>query len=611
MKTSHLFAFILLLLFLPIALLYGAIDIKNMNRPLLLSSKIYVDKKGKTFEEIFKSAKFTPFNKKEINFGFTRNTTLWIHFTLYNSGEQKETKILQIRNPLLEDVSLYRKTQKIQHKGTLYQSIPRDELHTIFEITLQPKELQEYYLKVHNTTTTLRLSIRLKDKLNYLKDEYHEQNIIFIFLSILGLLFLYNLILYLYTKEKVYIFYLMYLFALLFQQSTYLGITQMFAPSWFVYYDNLAVVFKVNLLFISAVFFAKSFLQTQRYEKINKIYNTILALGLIEIPLFGTPWLYLPEVSIVTALFFIYFNMYAAIYIYRQGEKEARFFVIGWTFQLVGFTLMIIDGLGFISIMGELTDIVMFLTALEAIVLSLAFIDRYSIYKKEKERLDASLMQELKKRQEIVELEVKKATTQLKISFENEKNLLKELHHRSKNNLQLILSLVRMQEDETEDKALHSGLQKLEGRINSIAKIYTILDIKENLQKIDMATYIEELCEDIKALSQKNIHYEYDIRNILLPLRSAGYVGLIVNELVTNSIKYVQKEQILIRIKMYEKEGRYVLRLQDNGTGFLLDDVGVEHLGMKLIIALVENQLHGTFTLQKDRDFNCTIRFSE
>jgi len=529
MKTSHLFRFILLLLFLPIALLHGAIDVKNMNRPLLLSSKIYVDKKGKTFEEIVKSAKFIPFNKKEINLGFTRNTTLWIHFTLYNSGEQKETKILQIRNPLLEDVSLYKKTLKPQHKGTLYQSIPRGELHTIFEITLQPKELQEFYLKVRNTTTALRLSIRLKDKLDYLKDEYHEQNIIFIFLSILGLLFLYNFILYLYTKEKVYIFYLLYLFALLFQQSTYLGITQMFAPFWFVYYDNLAVVFKVNVLFISAVFFAKSFLQTQRYKKINKIYNAILLLGLIEIPLFGLPWFYLPEVSIVTALFFIYFNMYAAIYIYKHGKKEARFFIVG--------------------------DIVMFLTALEAIVLSLAFIDRYSIFKKEKEQLDTSLMQELQKRQEIVELEVQKATKHLNISLKNEKNLLKELHHRSKNNLQLILSLVRMQEDETEDKALRLGLQELEGRINSIAKIYTMLDIKEDLQKIDMAAYIEELCEDIKALSQKNVEYEYDIRNILLPIRSAGYVGLIVNELVTNSIKYVQKEQILIQIKMYEKEG--------------------------------------------------------
>jgi len=611
MKTSHLFRFILLLLFLPIALLHGAIDVKNMNRPLLLSSKIYVDKKGKTFEEIVKSAKFIPFNKKEINLGFTRNTTLWIHFTLYNSGEQKETKILQIRNPLLEDVSLYKKTLKPQHKGTLYQSIPRGELHTIFEITLQPKELQEFYLKVRNTTTALRLSIRLKDKLDYLKDEYHEQNIIFIFLSILGLLFLYNFILYLYTKEKVYIFYLLYLFALLFQQSTYLGITQMFAPFWFVYYDNLAVVFKVNVLFISAVFFAKSFLQTQRYKKINKIYNAILLLGLIEIPLFGLPWFYLPEVSIVTALFFIYFNMYAAIYIYKHGKKEARFFIVGWAFQLVGFTLMILDGLGFTSIMGELTDIVMFLTALEAIVLSLAFIDRYSIFKKEKEQLDTSLMQELQKRQEIVELEVQKATKHLNISLKNEKNLLKELHHRSKNNLQLILSLVRMQEDETEDKALRLGLQELEGRINSIAKIYTMLDIKEDLQKIDMAAYIEELCEDIKALSQKNVEYEYDIRNILLPIRSAGYVGLIVNELVTNSIKYVQKEQILIQIKMYEKEGRYVLRLQDNGAGFSLDVAGKEHLGMKLIVALVENQLHGTFTLQKDRDFNCTIRFSE
>ena len=607
MKIS---SFILLLLIIPFSLLHGTIDVKNMQTFLLSSSTLYVDKSGKTFEKIVKSAKFTPFDKKEINLGFTRNTTLWIHFTLYNSGKQKETRILQIRNPLLEDVSLYKKTQKPQHKGTLYQSIPRDELHTIFEITLHPKELQEYYLKVRNTTTALRLSIRLKDKLDYLKDEYHEQNIIFIFLSILGLLFLYNFVLYLYTKERVYIFYLLYLFALLFQQSTYLGITQMFAPSWFVYYDNLAVVFKVNFLFISAVLFAKSFLQTQRYEKINKIYNAILLLGLIEILLFGLPWFYLPEVSIVTALFFIYFNMYAAIYIYRQGEKEARFFVVGWAFQLVGFTLMIIDGLGFTSIMGELTDIVMFLTALEAIVLSLAFIDRYSIFKKEKERLDASLMQELQKRQEIVELEVKKATKQLKISFENEKNLLKELHHRSKNNLQLILSLVRMQEDETEDKALRLGLQELEGRINSIAKIYTMLDIKEDLQKIDMTAYIEELCEDIKALSQKNVSYEYDIRNILLPLRSAGYVGLIVNELLTNSIKYVQKEHLLMSIKMYEKEGHYVLRLQDNGAGFSLDDVAKEQLGMKLIVALVQKQLHGTFTLQEDSYFNITIRFN-
>lgn len=611
MKTLHLFTFILLLLFLPLSLAHAASDVKNMNRPLLLSSKIYVDKSDKTFKEIVKGVKFTPFNKKEINLGFTRNTTLWIHFTLYNSGNQKETRILQIRNPLLEDVSLYKKTQKPLHKGTLYQSIPRDELHTIFKITLQPKELQEYYLKVCNTTTALRLSIRLNDKLDYLKDEYHEQNIIFIFLSILGLLFLYNFVLYLYTKEKVYIFYLLYLFVLLFQQSTYLGITQMFAPSWFVYYDNLAVVFKVNLLFISAILFAKSFLQTQRYEKINKIYNAILALGLIEIPLFGLPWFYLPEISIVTALFFIYFNMYAAIYIYKHGKKEARFFVVGWAFQLVGFTLMILDGLGLTTIMGELTDIVMFLTALEAIVLSLAFIDRYSIFKKEKERLNTSLMQELQKRQEIVELEVQKATVKLKTSFENEKNLLKELHHRSKNNLQLILSLVRMQEDETENKALRLGLQELDGRINSIAKIYTMLDIKEDLQRIDMAAYIEELCEDIKALSQKNVTYEYDIRNILLPLRSAGYVGLIVNELVTNSIKYVQKEQIRIHIKMYKKEGRYVLRLQDNGTGFSLDDAAKEHLGMKLIVALVQNQLHGTLTLQKDSDFNITIRFSE
>jgi len=601
MKTSHLFTFILLSLLLPLTLLHGA--------PLLTSSQIYVDKTGKTFEEIVKSAVFTPFNKQEINLGFTRNATLWIHFRLYNSGEKQETKILQIRNPLLEEVSLYKTDQKTQHKGTLYQSIPRNELHTIFTITVQPKEMQEYYLKVRNTTTALRLSINLKDKLDYLQDEYHEQNIIFIFLSILGVLFLYNFVFYLYTKEKVYVFYLFYLFALLFQQSTYLGITQMFAPSWFVYYDNLAVVFKVNLLFISAVLFAKSFLQTQHYKKIDKIYNIILTLGLIEIPLFGTPWFYLPELAIVTALFFIYFNMYAAIYIYRQGKKEARFFVAGWAFQLVGFTLMILDGLGFTSIMGELTDIVMFLTALEAIVLSLAFVDKYSIVAKAKEVSDALLIAEMQSRQTIIEKEIKSATKDLYHSLANEKSLLKELHHRTKNNLQLILSLVRLQSDKLKGKE-KSAFNQLQSRISAIAKAQQLLYLNRDLQVIDMHEYISELCRSLEQLSRKNIHCEIAVDAVYIPIKEASPVGLILNELVTNSIKHIKLDKIDIKITVVKEDDELTFIYRDNSQGFDINKLDGDTLGIQLVKTLAEDQLEGELQIKSNGYLEYIVRFS-
>jgi len=219
-------------------------------------------------------------------------------------------------------------------KGTLNQIEPKDEIHTSFELTLKPQEIKRYYLKVEATTTALRLEMNLQDIPTYLKAESKEQIVIFVFLSTL---------------------------------------TLMFFPTWFIYYDNLSVVLKVNLMYMTAILFAKSFLQTQKYQHIQMMYNTIFIAALIEIPLFSTPWFYLPEIAIVTALIFIFFNMYAAIYIYKQGYLQARLFVIGWAFQLIGFSLMIFDGLGLISVMNHLPNIIMFFTSFEAIILSLAF----------------------------------------------------------------------------------------------------------------------------------------------------------------------------------------------------------------------------------------------
>ena len=601
--------FLLLLLLLFCTSVQASIDFTKDSESLIKESKIFIDSDAKSFQQMLYEAKFVPPSKKSINLGFVREKTLWIRLDFKNSTAQSVEKILQVKNPLLESVVLYDANGSVTKKGTLNLVAPRETLHSAFLLRLKPYEKRLIYLKVQTQTTALRLDIALKDKINYIKSEYQEETLIFVFLTTLFFMLFYNLVLYFYTKERVYIYYVLYLFSLICQQSTYLGITQMFFPAWFIHYDNLSVVLKVNLMYITAILFAKSFLHSHQHPKINKIYNLILLFALIEIPLFGTSWFYVPEVAIVTALIFIYFNMYAGIVIYKKGYVQARLFVLGWAFQLVGFTLMIVDGLGLISVLSNLPELIMLLTLLEAIILSLAFVDRYAIYKKEKDVSDLKLLQEMKKREQIIELEVQKATTELNHSLGNEKTLLKELHHRTKNNLQLILSLARMQADRLEGET-YEKFQNLVGRINSIAKIHTLLYRQEDLEQIDIGEYIEELCCDLATLSQKNVAFEIDIENIILPVETAGYIGLITNELVTNSIKYVAKEKIVIKIEMHQEVDEYILFFKDNGEGFDAEEQTKESLGLQIIQTLVQNQLDGVLEMKKEDGFSCFMRFN-
>jgi two-component sensor histidine kinase len=584
----------------------AVIDINQNSNDLLPKSTLFVDKKDLHFNAIKKKDFLTHCPSKNINLGLLRDTTLWIKLKFYNSADKNISKVLQVRNPLLESVTLY--TDASQNTKTLLDKKKSKELHTSFLLNLEPKKVKTYYLKVKNTTTTLRLGIALKDNMLYLQEQYHEKLVIFVFFTIIAMLMFYNLLLYLYSREKSYIFYTLYLFALLFQQSTYLGITQLYFPAWFVYYDNLGVVFKVNLLYITAILFARSFLQTQNYKLVDKIYKLFLILGIVEMPLFGTSWFYYPEVAIATALGFIFFNMFASIYIYKQGFTQARFFVLGWFFQLIGFTLMILDGLGFIAIMDRLPNIVMFFTSIEAILLSLAFVDRYIILKRAKELSDAKLFTELHNRQKIVEAEIKKATKQLEISLTNEKNLLKELHHRTKNNLQLILSLIRMQSDKLDEKT-QIPCKDLENRINVIAQTQQMLYVNDDLQKIDMYEYISSLCYHLESLSLRTVSCYVDIEDLDMPIKEAGYLGLVVNELLTNSIKYVDKDEVEVRLRLTKEEDEYILVFEDNGRGIDVQNLTDDTLGLQLIKTLVQTQLEGELSMQNENGMQCTIRF--
>lgn len=478
-----------------------------------------------------------------------------------------------------------------------------------FLITLKPKTLQTYYIRIKNETTALRFRLLIKRHESFFYEDHHQQVFIILLLGIVVALFLYNLLLYLYTREIAYLYYCLYLVALVLQQLTYLGIMPLIAPPLFIQIDNLSVMPKVNGMYIMAALFAKEFLATKKHPTINMFYNVIIFMALIEIPLFGTPWFYYPEVGILTGLCFVFFNIWAALFIYIQGMKQARFFIAGWSLLGIGFVLMILDGLGFISVMDGLSNFILLATVLEALLLSLAFTDKYALLQKEKERSDYLLVQSLESQQIIIREEIQRQTKELTDALTSKQVLLKELHHRTKNNIQLILSIVRI-EAQNVPSLLTKHFNDLIYRILAIAKIHDMLYIKENLQEIRMYDYIFELCDKIEHTIPQKIIFHLKIDDVSLPFKEAGYVGLILNEIIINSIKHAQKQELIIHIQIVQVSSQFMLTISDNGDAKHSQSNKYSTLGMDIIRTLVEEQLEGNMHKESIDGTHYTIRFS-
>jgi two-component sensor histidine kinase len=208
------------------------------------------------------------------------------------------------------------------------------------------------------------------------------------------------------------------------------------------------------------------------------------------------------------------------------------------------------------------------------------------------------------------QLDIKMQTT-LKEKREKEV-LLQEVHHRVKNNLHIILSMIQLQQYETEDCKTNLLLNDLENRINTIAKTYEMLIVNDDLQDINMHPYVTQLLEDVHN-SFSHLPSTVILKtNVVatMPLKDAVYVGLVINELVTNAYKYafgLNKGEIVVNLT--QENNMFTLTIKDNGIGF---DVKTQKksVGSKLVETLVEEQLQGKITLKSDNYTKYHITFS-
>jgi two-component sensor histidine kinase len=194
----------------------------------------------------------------------------------------------------------------------------------------------------------------------------------------------------------------------------------------------------------------------------------------------------------------------------------------------------------------------------------------------------------------------------LEQSLGEKENLLKEIHHRVKNNLQIISGLFDKQARQTNDELARKLMKEGQDRVFSIALVHQNLYQSENLTSIEIKSYLEMLTKNIEK-SQKselqNIQLTLDVDDSVVDIDTAIPLGLILNELITNCYKYAFKDrengEILVRFR--QKDQELILGVQDNGVGLPtnFDIQKVRSLGLNLVRGLVR-QINGKMDFISD-----------
>ncbi len=201
----------------------------------------------------------------------------------------------------------------------------------------------------------------------------------------------------------------------------------------------------------------------------------------------------------------------------------------------------------------------------------------------------------------------KRVEEQLKASLREKETLLQEIHHRVKNNMQVVASLSRMQARRSTDDSVKKALQAHQNRIMAMAVVHELLYESESLSDIDLGKYIKRLSGSLAEMykSGSKIELHIDTEEITIGIDKASPYGIVLNELIANSFKHAftedQSGQIQIKARSVNDEIEIVIK--DNGQG-MPEDIDVkksETMGHMLVKGLVESQLHGTWDMSSGK----------
>ena len=209
----------------------------------------------------------------------------------------------------------------------------------------------------------------------------------------------------------------------------------------------------------------------------------------------------------------------------------------------------------------------------------------------------------------IIESERSSYEERLNIALEENKILFKEVHHRTKNNMQVVMSLLESQSFKIDDPKYKKMFETHVDRLKAMSLMHKNLYTNHSYEEVDIQEYLEEIAQSLQTYTEYTIHT--DIDPVIIDMQIAMNIGLIFNEAVTNAIEHAfDTEEGNIDISFKELGERYRLTIQDNGKGFDTSQT-YKSLGLTLIKDLSVTLLHSAINIEGQNGTKIEIYFDK
>jgi len=211
--------------------------------------------------------------------------------------------------------------------------------------------------------------------------------------------------------------------------------------------------------------------------------------------------------------------------------------------------------------------------------------------------------------------ELRSKNTTISKALKTNKMLMKEIHHRVKNNLQVVSSLLFLQSRYMKDSSAKGAIETGRARVQAMSILHQKLYQKDDLQSVNIKSYFDDLSSNLfntYKLINQNIRFKSDIEDIELDVDTVIPLGLITNELISNALKHAFKEDEIGEIKLSIKleENNIILTVMDDGVGLPFDEFPdqTDSLGIDLIKSFSE-KLEAEITIDNSQGASVTIKF--
>jgi len=519
------------------------------------------------------------FSKKTFNFftfGYTDGNT-WFKLKIQNQSQNREF-IFRLQEPYFQRVNFYVKEDgawQQQKAGlTLYkENKNKKNLSPTFSFTIEPKQTKVIYLqfapKAGKATSCFgRFQLSSQTKFNYssLLNEYLFY--FFIFGSML-IIIIFNLFLYFQFHERIYLYYASYLLFLSIYISIYSGLLlHMGLASW---YKEFSLSIPLFVIFLTA--FSDIFLKLKHYlPRIHKLLKYSIIVILISLPYLFYDYDAWSRSIGMSTFFLAPIVALSSFYVVFKGHKEARYYIPGIILYMLSLSILPLMIMGIINHTPFNHYVFTVFSYIEVLFFSLVLVRRFFATQNEKIHLQGEILDIKKNNEKRLELKVEERTEKVNQLLKEKEVLLKEVYHRVKNNFHMVVSLLWIKHESKQEEDNDDSLLELINRIKSMSLIHQYLLESDDFSEISSNKYIKQIIDEIEnSYGRQNIQVTYLIDDFSLSANQALSLGVVINELLTNAVKYREKEHVCkVKLICKQETQNVKLSIQDNGKGFNL-----------------------------------------